>query len=107
MKEKNFKFKVNFAKLVKGMTDKQAGEFIKGVSDYVFYNKPLETKDEYLKGVYLYAKNELDTSERNSVNGKKGALILAEKKKRAQSVGIIVGRVVVKKTAIKGGGQIG
>ena len=51
MKEKNFKFKVNFAKLVKGMTDKQAGEFIKGVSDYVFYNKPLETKDEYLKGV--------------------------------------------------------
>lgn len=107
MKEKNFKFKAKFAELVNDMTDKQAGEFIKAISNYVFNNKQFETKDEYLKGIFLYVKNELDTAERNSVNGKKGAIILAEKKKKAQTIGIIVSSVVVEKTAIKGGGQVG
>ena len=50
MKEKNFKFKKSFGALVEKMTDKQAGEFIKAVSGYVFNGKPMESKDGVLKG---------------------------------------------------------
>ena len=81
MKEKNFKFRASFGKLVEKMTDKQAGEFIKAVSGYVFNGKPLETKDEYLKGVYLYVQNVLETEAQNRENGKLGGAIVAEKYK--------------------------
>ncbi len=105
MKEKNFKFRASYAKLVEGMTDKQAGEFIKAVSDYVFNGKPFETKDEYLKGVYLYIKNEIDAAETSKANGKKGALILAEKKRKLKSVGVIIESVMVASTAKKESGK--
>lgn len=101
MKEKNFKFRASYAKLVEGMTDKQAGEFIKAVSGYVFNGKPFETKDEYLKGVYLYVKNEIDTAEISKVNGKKGAVILAEKKRKLKPVGVIIESVMVASTTKK------
>lgn len=82
MKKKIFKFKSEYAKLVESMTEKQAGEFIKAVSGYVFFGKPLESKDDYLKGVYIYIQNELETEARNSANGKKGAdIFLARKQK--------------------------
>ncbi len=82
MKERNFKFRESLGNLVENMTDKQAGEFIKTVSGYVFDNKPMESKDEYLKGVYLYVKNVLDTERRDRENGKLGGAIIAEKKRK-------------------------
>ncbi len=96
MREKSFKFKEGFANAVKGMTDKQAGEFVKGLCGYVFENKPLTTKDEYLKGIYLYAQRELDVSAMNAANGKKGAEKLAENKRAANGTrgfGVLIGNV--------------
>ena len=81
MKEKNFKFKKSFGALVKKMTNRQAGEFIKAVSGYVFDGKPMESKDEYLKGVFLYVQSVFDTAEQNRANGKIGGAIVAEKYK--------------------------
>lgn len=81
MKEKNFKFRESFGKLVEQMTNKQAGEFIKAVSSYVFEGKPMESKDEYLKGVFLYVQSVLDTAAQNRENGKLGGAIVAEKYK--------------------------
>lgn len=81
MKEKSFKFKKSFGVLVEKMTDKQAGEFIKAVSGYVFNGKPMESKDGYLKGVFLYVQSVLDTAEQNRANGKIGGAIVAEKYK--------------------------
>ncbi len=81
MKEKNFKFKKSFGALVGKMTNRQAGEFIKAVSGYVFDGKPMESKDEYLKGVFLYVQSVLDTAEQNRANGKIGGAIVAEKYK--------------------------
>lgn len=99
MKQKIFKFKAEYAKLVEGMTDKQAGEFIKSVSSYVFFGKPLESKDDYLKGVYIYIKNVLNTEARNSANGKLGSAVRAEGLKNRQNTniemeGMITGGVV-------------
>ncbi len=95
MKIKRFKFKKEYYELIKERTDKQAGEFIKGVCAYVYESKPFITKDEYLKGLFVYVKRELDVSEMNSVNGKKGADKLAENKRRNKAIGVIVGSVMV------------
>lgn len=81
MQKNSFKFKRNFYTLMSDMTDKQVSEFIKGVCGYVFDGKPFNTKDNYLKGVFLYVKRELDVAAANSANGRKGGLISAEIRK--------------------------
>lgn len=98
MKEKNFKFKKSYAKVIKDMTDKQAGEFIKGVCEYAFNGKPFQTKDAYLKGAFLFVQRELDVSAMNAANGKKGAEKLAEKRSKQKSIkdiGVLLGSVLV------------
>lgn len=79
MKEKHFKFRESFGTLVQGMADKQAGEFIKSVCDYVFGGKPFESKDEYLKGVFIHMQNVLDNEIRNRENGRLGGVLSATK----------------------------
>lgn len=81
--------------ILKELTDKQAGEFVKGVCAYAFEGKPFITKDEYLKGLFMYAKRMLDISEMNRINGKKGADKLAEMKRNERALGVIIGSVVV------------
>lgn len=102
---KKFKFKKEYYNLIKEITDKQAGEFVKGVCAYVYEGKPFITKDEYLKGLFVYVKRELDVSEMNSINGKKGADKLAENKRRDKTIGVIVGSVLVANTANKESGN--
>lgn len=98
---KKFKFKKEYYDLIKELTDKQAGEFIKGVCTYVYEGKPFITKDEYLKGLFVYVKRELDVSEMNRANGKKGADKRLEIKHRNKAIGVIVGSVLVANTAKK------
>ena len=98
MKNK-FIFKKEFYDLIKDLTDKQAGEFVKGVCGYAFEGKPFITKDEYLKGLFLYGKRELDVSKQNSINGKKGADKRAEAKRCGEVIGIVLESVMVSSTA--------
>ena len=86
MAEKIIRFKKAYYELLKELTDKQAGELIKGLCAYAYEGKPFITKDDYLKGAFLYVKRELDVSQRNSINGKKGAEKLAEKKKARAAI---------------------
>ena len=81
--------------ILKELTDKQAGEFVKGVCAYAFEGKPFITKDEYLKVLFMYAKRMLDISEMNRINGKKGADKLAEIRRKERAVGVIIGSVMV------------
>ncbi|MBD5131762.1 MAG: hypothetical protein HDT28_04115 [Clostridiales bacterium] len=92
---KNIKIKREHYDIIKELTDKQAGEFVKGVCAYAFEGKPFITKDEYLKGLFMYAKRMLDISEMNRINGKKGADKLAEIKRKERAVGVIIGSVMV------------
>ncbi len=80
MKEANFKFRKSFYTAMSDMTDKQRSEFIRGICEYVFDGKPFQTKDPYLKGVFLYVKKELDDSMQKSLNGRKGGIVCAEKR---------------------------
>ena len=93
--------KKHYDEILKELTDKQAGEFVKGVCAYAFEGKPFITKDEDLKGLFMYAKRMLDISEMNRVNGKKGADKLAEIKRRNKALGVIIGSVVVASAAKK------
>ena len=101
MKNK-FNFKKEYYDIIKELTDKQAGELIKGVCAYVYEGKPFITKDEYLKGTFLYLKRELDVSKQNSINGKKGADKRAEMKRRGEVIGIVIESVMTSNTARKG-----
>lgn len=92
---KNINIKREHYDMLKELTDKQAGEFVKGVCAYAFEGKPFITKDEYLRGLFLYAKRMLDISEMNRINGKKGADKLAEIKRKERAVGVIIGSVMV------------
>lgn len=98
--------KKHYDEILKELTDKRAGEFVKGVCAYAFEGKPFITKDEYLKGLFMYAKRMLDISEMNSVNGKKGADKLAEIKRREKALGVIIGSVMVA-SAVRGDGKDG
>lgn len=97
---KNINIKREHYDMLKELTDKQAGEFVKGVCAYAFEGKPFITKDQYLKGLFMYAKRALDVSQMNSVNGKKGAEKLAEIRRR-KAVGVIIGSVMVASAAAK------
>lgn len=104
MERKNFRFKKDYYNVIKELTDKQAGELVKGLCAYVYEGKPFLTKDEYLKGAFLYLKRELDVSEQNRINGKKGADALAEKKRRAaNNFQMMLGSIVATRCAKDGG----
>ena len=68
---------------------------------YAYEGKPFITKDEYLKGAFLYVKRELDVSKQNSINGKKGADKRAEMKRRGEVIGIVIESVMTSNTARK------
>ena len=76
---KNFKLREQDYMALQGMSEKQAGQFIKGLCGYAFEGKPFETKDAKLATAYAYAKVALDVSAQNRENGKKGGLIMAER----------------------------
>ena len=105
MKENSFKLRKSFYSVVRDLSDKQVGEFFKGLCEYAFDGKPFITKDDYLKGVFLYVKRELDVSKQNAENGKKGGLVRAEMRRKSEQrelIGkaVITGEVVARQ-AIK------
>lgn len=84
MKGKNFKFREQEYKAIQGMTEKEAGQFVKGLCGYAFEGVPFETKDAKIASAYAYAKVALDTSAMNRENGRKGGLLIAERRKTAK-----------------------
>lgn len=90
MKNKIVKITKDYYGFIKNMTDKQIAEFVKAVCERVYEGKPLVTKDNYLKGVFAFVERDLAVATQNSINGKKGADILAERKREAVSANIEV-----------------
>lgn len=84
MKGKNFKLREEEYKAMEGMTEKQAGQFIKGLCKYAFESEPFETKDAKLASAYAYAKVSLDRTRESRENGKKGGIVIAERKRKAK-----------------------
>ncbi len=74
MKEKNFKFRESYAIAIKAMNDKEAGQFIKAICNYVFETKVPVTNNRSLKSNFNLAKITLDEEIRNVENGRMGGL---------------------------------
>jgi len=72
MENNNLKIKKSYYKAIANISDRQAGEFIKGLCKYAFDGTPLTTKDAYLKGLYLLVQRDFEISRQNSLNAKKG-----------------------------------
>lgn len=86
----NLNIKKKHYEILKELTDKQVGEFIKGVCAYAYDNIPFTTKDKYLQGLFVYVKHALDVAKQNSINAKKGAV-----KRKDKSIGVILKSVIV------------
>lgn len=85
MANKNFKIREQDYKAMQGMTEKQAGQFIKGLCGYAFDGVPLETKDAKIASAYAYAKAALDLSSQSRENGRKGGLLVSERRREMKA----------------------
>lgn len=83
---KNFKLREQDYKAIQGMTEKEAGQFIKGLCGYAFDGVPMETKDAKIASAYAYAKVALDISAQNRENGRKGGLLMAERMRNTKQM---------------------
>lgn len=85
MANRNFKLREQDYKAMLDMTEKQAGQFIKGLCGYAFDGVPMETKDAKIASAYAYAKTALDVSVKSRENGRKGGLLVAERMRGAKA----------------------
>lgn len=83
---RNFKLREQDYKAMQGMTEKEAGQFIKGLCGYAFDGVPMETKDAKIASAYAYAKVALDISAQNRENGRKGGLLMAERMRSTKQI---------------------
>ena len=85
---KYFKVTKLYHKAMTAMSDKQAGEFIKALSTYVFTEETPKVTDPFVYGLLVFAKKDIDTAMKNRENGRLGALALARKKQEQQDEAI-------------------
>ena len=71
MKERNFKFRKSYAEVIRVMDDKQAGRFIKAVSDYVFDGRAYDGNDTAIKSAFTLVKVSLDGDKADRENGRR------------------------------------
>ena len=89
MKELRLKIKRENYNLFKELTDKQAGELIKGMGAYIYDCKPVFTEDAFLKGAVLGIKKGHEQAKQNPLNGQKSAETEAKRQRRKQAMGEI------------------
>ena len=85
---KAVRIKQEYYGIIKEMTDRQAGEFVKKLCARVYEGKPLFTKDAYLKGVFLSVERDLAQARQNSLNARRGVEKRAERLRRGQLAGL-------------------
>ena len=81
MKERNFKFRKSYAEVIRVMDDKQAGRFIKAVSDYVFDGRCYDGNDTAIKSAFTLVKVSLDNEITDRENGRRGGIKSRELRK--------------------------
>ena len=107
MKELSIKLNKKYYNIFKHLTDKQTGELVKGICAYAYEDKSFITRDDYLKGLFMYIKRDIDISRQNSANGKRAAAVLVEKKRNADGmmngIGVILGKIIAEEKGAAGG----
>ena len=68
--------------VIKEMTERQAGEFVKKLCARIYEGKPLITRDPYLKGVFVSVEKDIAISKQNSLNARKALEKNAERQQQ-------------------------
>lgn len=105
MKERNFKFRKSYAEVIRVMDDKQAGRFIKAVSDYVFDGRAYDGNDTAIKSAFTLVKVSLDNEITDRENGRRGGIKSRELRKAKEEqpcVAKVIASGIVASEMLKG-----
>ena len=105
LKERNFKFRKSYAEVIRVMDDKQAGRFIKAVSDYVFDGRAYNGNDTAIKSAFTLVKVSLDNEIIDRENGRRGGIKSRELRKAKEeqpSVARVIASGIVASEMLKG-----
>lgn len=94
MKNKFFKFSENYAKVIKHLDDKQAGQYVKAISDYAFEGKTYAGKDAAVKTAFTFTKQQIDEDKFYREKGKLGGQKIAERKRETEEENPILKSVI-------------
>lgn len=81
MRNKFFKFNENYAKVIKHLDDRQAGQYVKAIADYAFEGKTYAGKDAAVKTAFVFTKQQIDEDKFYREKGKLGGQKIAERKR--------------------------
>lgn len=81
MRNKFFKFSENYAKVIKHLDDKQAGQYVRAISDYAFEGKTYGGKDTAVKTAFTLTKQMIDDEKFYREKGRLGGQKIAERKR--------------------------
>ena len=94
MKNKFFKFNENYAKVIKHLDDKQAGQYVKAIADYAFEGKTYAGKDAAVKTAFTFTKQQIDEDKFYREKGKLGGQKIAERKRETEEGNPILKSVI-------------
>lgn len=94
MNNKFFKFSENYAKVIKHLDDKQAGQYVKAISDYAFEGKTYAGKDAAVKTAFVFTKQQIDEDKFYREKGKLGGQKIAERKRETEEGNPILKSVI-------------
>lgn len=79
--------------VIKEMTERQAGEFVKKLCARIYEGKPIITRDPYLKGAFVSVEKDIAISKQNSLNARKALEKNAERQReqRLANLGFALG----------------
>ena len=81
MRNKFFKFSENYANVIRHLDDKQAGQYVRAISDYAFEGKTYGGKDTAVKTAFVFTKQQIDEDKFYREKGKLGGQKIAERKR--------------------------
>lgn len=84
MRNKFFKFNENYAKVIKHLDDRQAGQYVRAISDYAFEGKTYGGKDTAVKTAFTLTKQMIDDEKFYREKGRLGGQKIAERKRETE-----------------------
>lgn len=94
MRNKFFKFSENYANVIRHLDDKQAGQYVKAISDYAFEGKTYAGKDAAVKTAFVFTKQQIDEDKFYREKGKLGGQKIAERKRETEEENPILKSVI-------------
>lgn len=94
MNNKFFKFNENYAKVIRHLDDRQAGQYVRAISDYAFEGKTYGGKDTAVKTAFTFTKQQIDEDKFYREKGKLGGQKIAERKRETEEENPILKSVI-------------